>query len=369
MSASAYPKPFAYYQSPHFEGRRAELHAPDADLSRIALSGGDEAQRARILQQLQITKFRRLGRLRGEYAILSGGLLAMDRNGSPIKLNCDGDDDWAHSSVFSQLENQCAAPEFANIRAHILNNWDALPSIGETQFLAEPYSAKNYYHFSMVFLPKVRHVADGAAIAIPRNYLDHAFQRELIGMTFGDRNILPAPEIFRVTDPLLRYEPFNNENVRWLREKVALRARRGERRIYVARRSTMVGRSHGSILEDAEFLSFLERHGFETVDFGAGEIPVSQQIEMLSGARVVLSAHGANLTNIAYAEEGVSVLEVLPYYWAYFSHMHIAAAAGLNYFGFLATDIDAERRLKPDLALLSRSLEAALDANASVRAA
>ena len=369
MSVSAYPKPFAYYQSPHFEGRRAEIHAPDADMTRISLSGGDEAQRARILGQLQVTKFRRLGRLRGEYAILAGGLLALDRDGAPIKMNCDGDDDWAHNSVFSQLENQCSAPDFENIRQHILNKWDALPSIGEAPFLAEPYSAKNYYHFSMVFLPKVRHLAEGADVAIPRNYLDHAFQRELIGMTFGARNILPAPEIFRVNDPLLRYEPFGNENVRWLREKVAMRARRGERRIYVARRSTMVGRSHGSILEDADFMHFLERHGFETIDFGSGEIPVSAQIEMLSGARVVLSAHGANLTNITYAEEGVSVIEVLPYYWAYFSHMHIAAAAGLNYFGLLCTEIDAERRLKPDLGLLSRSLEAALDANSSAQAA
>jgi hypothetical protein len=369
MSASAYPKPFAYYQSPLFEGRRAELHAPDADLSRISLSGGDEAQRARILQQLQLTKFRRLGRLRGEYAVLAGGLLALDRDGAPIKLNCDADDDWAHSSVFSQLENQCAAPDFEIIRQHVVNNWDALPSIGETQFLAEPYSVKNYYHFSMVFLPKLRHLAEGATVAIPQNYLNYPFQRELIGMTFGDRDILPTPDIFRVTDPVLRYEPFGNENVRWLREKVQKRARRGERLIYVARRSTMVGRSHGSILEDADFMHFLERHGFETIDFGSGEIPVSQQIEMLSGARVVLSAHGANLTNIAYAEEGVSVVEVLPFYWAYFSHMHIAAAAGLNYFGLLATEIDAERRLKPDMALLSRSLEAALDASISAQAA
>ena len=338
MSASAYPKPFAYYQSPLFEGRRAELHAPDADLLRISLSGGSAAERARILQQLQITKFRRLGRLRGEYAIMAGGLLALDRDGAPIKMNCDGDDDWAHSSVFSQLENQCAAPEFASIRANILNNWDALPSIGETPFLAEPYSVKNYYHFSMVFLPKLRHVAE-------------------------------TPEIVRVNDPVLRYEPFSNENVRWLREKVQKRARRGERRIYVARRSTMVGRSHGSLLEDADFMHFLERNGFETIDFGSGEIPVSEQIEMLNGARVVLSAHGANLTNIAYAEEGVSVIEVLPFYWAYFSHMHIAAAAGLNYFGLLATEIDAERRLKPDMDLLSRSLEAALDASARAQAA
>lgn len=369
MSVSAYPKPFAYYQSPLFEGRRAEIHAPDADLSRISLSGGDAAQRARVLNQLQVTKFRRLGRLRGEYVILAGGLLALDRDGAPIKINCDADDDWAHNSVFSQLENQCSAPDFGIIRDRVLSQWDSLPSIGETPFLAEPYSAKNYYHFSMVFLPKVRHVAAAGEVALPQTYLHYPFQRELIGLTFAERRILPTPDIFRVTDPVLRYEPFGNENVRWLREAVNTRARRGERRIYVARRSTMVGRAHGSILEDADFQNFLERHGFETVDFGSGEIPVSAQIEMLSGARVVLSAHGANLTNIAYAEEGVSVIEVLPFYWAYFSHMHIAAAAGLNYFGLLCNEIDAERRLKPDLGQLSRALEAALDAGAAARAA
>jgi hypothetical protein len=364
MLPPVYPKPIQYYQSLAFEGERAGLHMPDADLSRITLLGVDAIERERILTQLKTVKFRRNGRLKGQYTLINGGMLALDRNGTPIKLNCDNDDDWAHNSIFSQLETLCASPEFEAHRRHIIDNWDALPSIGETPFLAEPYSAKNYYHFSMVFLPRVRHFADAdtTRIAMPKAYLDYAFQRELITLTYGARCIVPTPDIFRVDNPIVRYEPFGNDNVRWLRERISHRARRSERKIYVARRSTMVGRHHGSIQEDADFLAFLEKHGFETVDFGTGEIPVTQQIEMLDGARVIMSAHGANLTNIAYADAGVSVIEMLPYFWTYFSHMHIATAAGLNYFGLVCHDINAERRLRPDLGLLSQALEAALDA-------
>jgi hypothetical protein len=364
MLTPIFPKPIQYYQTLAFEGERAGPYMPDTDLSRITLLTDDAAEHERILSQLKTVRFRRHGRLNGEYAMINGGMLALDRNGTPIKFNCDHDDDWAHNSLFSQLESLCASPEFEAHQRHIVDNWDSLPSIGETPFLAEPYSARNYYHFSMVFLPRVRHFADAPTtlIAMPKAYLDYAFQRDLITLTYGARRIVPTPEIFRITNPIGRYEPFGVENVRWLRETIPHRARLGERKIYITRRSTMVGRHHGTVREDAAFLAFLDKHGFEAVDFGAGEISVTQQIELLSGARVIMSAHGANLTNIVYAESGISVIEMLPYFWADFAYMRISAAAGLNYFGIVCHDIDEDRRLRPDLKLLSQTLEAALDA-------
>ena len=164
-------------------------------------------------------------------------------------------------------------------------------------------------------------------------------------MTYGERRIIPFPEMTKVEDPILLHEPFSTDALQWLRTRVGLQARKGERLIYVARRSSLVGRHHGGILENEDFCRFLELHGFETVDFGSGEMTISEQIALLDGAKLVMSAHGANLTNIAFAQEGISVIELLPYYWTYFSHMQISLAASLNYFGIVCHCINSDRQI------------------------
>jgi capsular polysaccharide biosynthesis protein len=72
-------------------------------------------------------------------------------------------------------------------------------------------------------------------------------------------------------------------------------------------------------------------------------MPVSEQIKMLDGAGIILSAHGANLTNIGFMEEGANVIEMLPQSWAFYSIMQIAMAASLNYFGVLCSSINDHR--------------------------
>jgi hypothetical protein len=357
-----YPKPISFYQSARFRGDRAEAVTQDFDLDKVRLFGGDAALMQRIREQLETVKFRRRGRLEGRYVVIAGGTLAIDENGAPIKLNCDSDDDWAHSSVFSQMETLCASPWFHEVRDDALARWADLETVAGLPFLAEPYSAKNYYHFCTLFLPRVRHFDDAASIVIgvPPSHIALPFQRELVCRAFGDRLLRPCPDMTRLDDPELLFEPFTPQGLAWVRGRVGLRARRGHRLIYVARRSSMVGRHHGGVQETTEFLNFLERHRFETVDFGSGEIPVAEQIAMLDGARVIMSAHGAGLTNIAFAESGISVIELLPIFWTCFTHMQIALATSLNYFGIICSEVDDSRKMMLDLELLSNVLTEAL---------
>jgi hypothetical protein len=354
-----YPKPISYYQSPRFTGERGEIVTPAGDLNKISLVGADAALLGRVRAQLETIKFRRRGTLRGQYALIAGGVLAIDHNGTPIKLNCDSDDDWMHTSIFSYVENLCASHDFLRRRDNALSQWDDLPLVRGLPFLAELHAADNYYHFCTLFLPRVRHFADSpeTILCLPPLLLERPFQRELIWRTFGARTILPCPNMTRIEDPHLLFEPFAPDGLAWLRDRVGLRARRGERRIYVNRRG---GWRDGGIADEGDFARFLERHHFETIDFGTGEVPISTQIAMLDGARVVLSAHGAGLTNIAFAEEGISVIEILPYYWSCFTHMQLALAASLNYFGLVCMAVDDQKRMVIDTSLLSTVLEQAL---------
>jgi hypothetical protein len=364
MLPEIYPKPVAFYQHPNFEGDRCEILAPDTDLSRIHLYDADEDFASRILSQLKLSKFRHVGRLRGEYLLQHRCLLALDRHGTPIKLNTDALDDWAMSSLFCELEIYCAQTAFPLYRKQLLRGWGDTAVAKDLVVLGGTHADHNYYHFSICMLPHIRHFADvpGTCVGLPSQCLERRFQFDLLHLTFGHRTILPLPDGVRVVDPMLIYEPVTVQGIQWLRKRTGLRAHRGNRLIYVERRSSQTGRVGGCIEETDSFQEFIRKNGFERVDFGVGDTPLVDQVAMLDGARVILSAHGANLTNITYVAEGVSVIEVMPYYWTYFSHMQIASAVGLNYFGIVSHLVNEDQNCTLRMDVLEQAFQAALDA-------
>ncbi len=62
--------------------------------------------------------------------------------------------------------------------------------------------------------------------------------------------------------------------------------------------------------ETPKSLGLLKALDFEIVDFGRGHT-VEALVAMPDGAGLILATHGAALTNLAYLEDGVSVLEVI----------------------------------------------------------
>ncbi len=364
MYPEIYPKPIAFYISPDFAGSRADILAPDTDFSAITLIGADAARQSRILGQLKLAKFRRFGRLYGEFMLLNKCLLALDPAGTPIMLNCDPNDDWAMTSLFGELEAHCTHPMFKLHRNALLAHWHEAPVLENLVVLGGSHADHNYYHFSVCLLPLVRHFPDSpdTLIGLPAPCLQRLFQLDLVRRTFGRRSIVPIPDGARVRDPVLIYEPVRAAAIRWLGQATGLRAGRGSRLIHIARRSSQTGRVGGCLEETPAFLEFLRAHGFETIDFGVGNLAIADQLALLAGARVVLSAHGANLTNIAYLEPGASVIEVLPYYWTYFSHMQVAAAVGLRYFGVVCHEVNAQQNIVPDIGGLTDALHQALAA-------
>ena len=362
MISQMYPRAVHFYQLPAFEGQRHVLTEAGIDPGRITLLGVDAHHRNRILAQLETLKFSHSGRLHGQYAVLFNGLLAISRDGLPIKLNTSADDDHLHSSLFSQIESLCTSDEYTAQRTAILDGWDRLDRLKGPALLAEIYAEHNFYHFHINLLPKARYVDPKLPIAVTNQVFAKPFQRELIERSWTGREVVQFNQTFVVEDPVLVHAPFRADAVSWLRERTGFRARKGQRRIYVARRGTLGRRHHGKLKETPELLAFLARHGFETVDFGTGDVPVAQQVAMLDGAAVVLSAHGANLTNIAYLDPGISVIELLPVFWEHVVFMEVALAAGLNYVGVVCHEIVEDLGIVADVPAVTEALERALAA-------
>jgi hypothetical protein len=356
-----YPKPIYFHQSRHFSGERHFPIDTPFDRERFIFFGADENAKARILSQLETVKFRYIGRLAGEYLIIQRGLLAMDRHGTVIKLNSSADDDWVHPSFFNQVEESCGSADFDTFRTSVMQNWDSFQEVSANSVIYEVHASHNYYHFHIRLLPKFRMLQnnESSVSVIPGDCMNRPYQKELLLACLGERKLLPVGSPVRVKDPIIIQEPFCIEAMQWLRERVGLHARRGTRKIYITRHLSLSKRRHGQIDESEDFLRFLKDRNFEFVDFGAGEMSVANQISLLDGAGIVLGGHGANLTNLAYADPDICLVEMLPYYWSQCSYMQIAAVASLNYFGVICHEIDEDKRIIVDLDSLNAVLAAA----------
>ncbi len=62
------------------------------------------------------------------------------------------------------------------------------------------------------------------------------------------------------------------------------------------------------ILNESEVISFLENEGFEILD--TGSISINEQIKKMRKASMVISMHGAALTNLLFTSEGCKVIEI-----------------------------------------------------------
>jgi capsular polysaccharide biosynthesis protein len=178
----------------------------------------------------------------------------------------------------------------------------------------------NYYHFLVDVLPRIAVLESRPEIApVDRWYVpeEFAFQRELLDL-FGvpveqrlDSSAhphvraemlvvpgLPAMEV--VVPPWV---------IALLRERLLpAGAGQGERRrIYLSRGSAANNRR---VINEDQVISLLADRGFEVLDPGA--LSVAEQIEVFSNASMIVSAHGAGLTNLMFAPAGSTVVEMFP---------------------------------------------------------
>jgi capsular polysaccharide biosynthesis protein len=198
----------------------------------------------------------------------------------------------------------------------------------------------NYCHFLFEGLPRLRILERcglGKEVPVYAN-AKKPFQRELLPL-FG---VPPERLIAAHEHPLLQAErlwvptypgyqgKFTREAIDYLRATVLARLeaqsplRPAGRKIYISRRDSTSRR----ILNEAEIETRLQALGFECLCLGG--MPVLEQLRAFAEARVVVAAHGASLTNIAFSSAGSSMVEIFPEDFYFECYQELAAKVGVT---------------------------------------
>jgi capsular polysaccharide biosynthesis protein len=101
----------------------------------------------------------------------------------------------------------------------------------------------------------------------------------------------------------------------------------GLRRLFLERRAASVGNGR-LVINEGELWKTLECHQFATIN--VADRSFAEQVAILSGAEVVVSAVGASLGNLIFAEPGVRAILLSPTYpgASYFYFANLLAALG-----------------------------------------
>jgi len=319
-----------FYESQHYTSHHYRCVRRTPITSAIRFSEQQPNLRTQLLSYFEQVTFERAGVLKGDYALLPGAEVLVCRDGTLIKPNVACENRWADAA----LDKVYRSDDFVAIGTEVTNKWDNLPVFKDVAILSDAHRT-NYYHFSLETLPRLRFFAARYdSFIIPAFYLLKPFVADLLRRTAGSRTLIPQTDVIRVIDPFLAYDSMSDESIYWLRKACDLRVMPGNRRVYI-RRSSRGGRpiKGEGICEDAPFRRFLADHRFEIVDFGDGEQTVQEQLKKLDGCSVVVAAHGAALTNLAYLDPPVTVIEIFGPYTTRPMYVHICATLGLSYYG------------------------------------
>ena len=175
----------------------------------------------------------------------------------------------------------------------------------------------NYYHFLMDVLPRLELIR--RAGVEPDVYLVNRttrFQRDIldhIGLTAG--RCLGSDKYPHLRADELVVPSLPDENLKtpawivpWLRARLLPdRVAAPHRRLYVGRGDKKHTRR---VDNERHLLDVLEPLGFESID--PGTMTVADQVRFFAEAECVVGAHGAGLTNLAFAPPGAAVVELFP---------------------------------------------------------
>lgn len=121
------------------------------------------------------------------------------------------------------------------------------------------------------------------------------------------------------------------------------------RRIYISRKDARIRR----IENEAEVIRFLENFGFENHTLTG--LSLREQARMFAEAEVILTMHGAALTNILYANPAAKVIEIFPKH-KFPVYSTLADALGIRHISLVQKGEDKNVDLKLPLAKLLRTL-------------
>lgn len=171
------------------------------------------------------------------------------------------------------------------------------------------------------------------------------------------------------------YVRWEDHHPKWvcdfLRDTYVIPGHKSERkkRIYIGRGDASRNRK---ITNEADLMELLRGYGFET--YLLSEISLHEKAQLFNSAEVVVSAHGAGLSNLVFCGAGTKVLEIFPDNYVRHAYYDLANKCGLEYHyllcpstGIAKNSFDGQRiGLTADIAAIGNKVTSILGISASV---
>ena len=186
---------------------------------------------------------------------------------------------------------------------------------------------KNYFHWVFDILPKIKLCSEH----YPLKEIDffyapslQNFQKQTLSILDIDENKIlnsdtnrhiEARELIVVDHPWYHKGFILNENefipawiIHWLRNIYLKCAKQFEnsKKIYIDRTKSEF--KHCQIQNDNEVFNFLKEKGFSK--YKVGELSFFEQIYLFNNAKIIIGAHGAAFTNLAFCKPDTKIIEI-----------------------------------------------------------
>ncbi len=256
------------------------------------------------------------GRLSGDYGALTTPGKVLDHETSTYF----GVSDWREHPIFLR-------PTLGSVE-HVAGTALSLTTRG---------TAINYYHFLFDAIGRYAVLEESLpGVTVDAVVVPHAaeYQRQLLELAgipgpwiqprrghtiMADRMLVPSNPNWALECP--------PATLAWLRDRLPARpGASGPRRLYLSRGTAPNTRRY---VQEPDLLPHLEQRGFTLLD--PGTLSVQEQIDVFSGAEVIVAPHGAGLTNVAFSPRGVRVLELFASTYVHFGLWAIAKTLDADY--------------------------------------
>lgn len=225
---------------------------------------------------------------------------------------------------------------------------------GNTYFMAYNHDYANYYHWTLQCLPSLclfaalKNLNSDLKLLLPSNLPGFAKQYlDMLGIDMGaDVQLLPLQDRLFFAKQLLypsflggefsfNVSPVMLEYLDCLyKRKIGSNAHNvensGKKRIlYCARLDS----SNRRIINEPDVINFLEAN-FEAEIFLSTGKSVAEQAQKFNSADILISPHGAGMSNLVFCKPGVTIIEIMPDKYINPCFATLALAKGCNYHPF-----------------------------------
>jgi hypothetical protein len=217
-------------------------------------------------------------------------------------------------------------------------HYPPVSEVNETVAVLNYPASDNYFHWLFNVLPRLMVLRRRPDVKIDRYLIDQRrpFQRDALQLLDVESNAIIQPSkdthvqcSSLIVPSLLRpcVEVCGYLRSSFLPQQPSDAGM--SRRLYLTRAHT----KRRKITNEQEVQRKLIALGFEIID--PGQMTFSEQVQVFSEAAVVVSAHGAALSNIAFCPRGTIIVEIFSPRYVNVCYWHIANCCQLTYFYLL----------------------------------